>query len=121
MSTPTTSRTCGASANASAPAPQPESSARSSPDGSTKRTIFSSSSAARSSWWAAMRSAVLPNRSCVASCIVERLLPGDDRTGRTLLLDLGEQAPDLRSWREVQLVSAQERLGRLVAARLLDG
>ncbi len=49
MSTPTTSRTRGASAKASAPVPVPESSARSSPVGATKRTIRGSSSAARAS------------------------------------------------------------------------
>ena len=54
-----------------------------------------------------MRSAVLANRSCVASCIVERLLPRGDRTGRPLLLDLGEQPPDLGPGRQAELVSAQ--------------
>src|SRR5919201_2828946 len=120
-STPTTSRTCGASANASAPEPVPESSARSSPLGATKRTTRCSSSAARASCNAATRSAVFANRSRVASCIVERLLLRDDRTGRAFFLDRGEQPADLRPGRQPELVSAQERLVRVAHARLQDG
>src|SRR5919199_732410 len=121
MSTPTTSRTCGASANASAPEPVPESSARSSPFGATNRTTSSSSAAARASCSSATRSAVLANRSRVASCILERLLLRGDRTHRPFLRDLREQPPDLGAGWKPQLVPAQERLGRLVAPRFLDG
>src|SRR5262245_37251699 len=120
-STATTSRTCGASANARAPAPAALSSARSSPLSSAKRTIFASSSAARASWSAATRSAVLANRSCAASCIVERLLLRRDRTRRPLLVDLREQAADLRPRRQTELVAPQQRLRGLDSPRLLDG
>src|SRR5512132_542850 len=120
-STATTSRTCGASANASAPAPAALSSARSSPLSSAKRTIFASSSAARASWSAATRSAVLANRSCAASCIVKRLLLRRDRTRRPLLVDLREQAADLRPGRQAELVAPQQRLRGVVPPRLLDG
>src|SRR4051795_7058727 len=119
-STATTSRTWRASANASAPAPLPESSARSSPLGAANRTTFASSSAARASCSAAIRSAVLANRSCVASCIVERLLPRGDRTGGPLLLDLGQETADLGPRGEVELVAAQQGLGGIPLARPLD-
>src|SRR5947209_5948803 len=121
MSTPTTSRTRGASAKASAPVPVPESSARSSPLGATKRAILGSSPAAWASWCSPIRSAVLPNRSRVASCIVERLLLRGDRTRRSFFRDLLQQAADLRAGRETQLVASQERLCRISAARLFDG
>src|SRR5215211_2386097 len=119
-STATTSRTCGASASARAPAPAALSSTRSSPSSSAKRTTFASSSAARASWSAATRSAVLPNRSCAASCIVERLLLRSDRTRRPLLLDLREQAADLRPRRQAELVAAQQGLCKVVSPRRLD-
>src|SRR5690242_5460838 len=118
MSTPTTSRTCGASAKASAPEPVPESRARSSPDGATKRRMSFSSEAARASCSSPIRSAVLANRSCVASCIVERLLLRGDRTHGPFLRDLRQQSPDLRARRETELVAADQRLGRLEAAGL---
>src|SRR4249919_1014102 len=66
-----------------------------------------------------MRSAVLPNRSRVASCIVESLLPGGDRTRRALLVDLREQAADLGARRQAELVAAHQRLGRIVSPGLL--
>jgi hypothetical protein len=56
----------------------------------------------------------------VASCIVEGLLPGGDRTGGPFLLDLGEQAADLRTGWKIELVAAEQRLGGVVAARPLD-
>ena len=121
-STATTSRTCGASAKASAPAPVPESSTRSSPVGcdEAERPSPRARPPARPG---ARRPAQpsSPNRSRVASCIVERLLLRGDRTRRPLLLDLGEQAADLRARRQAELLAADERLGRLGAARLLDG
>src|SRR5947209_5990618 len=115
MSTPTTSRTRGASAKASAPVPVPESSARSSPLGATKRAILGSSSAAWASWCSPIRSAVLPNRSRVASCIVERLLLRGDRTRRSFFRDLLQQAADLRAGRETQLVEPPVAAGREAA------
>src|SRR5256885_11015837 len=69
-----------------------------------------SSEAARASCSSATRSAVLANRSRVASCIFERLLLRGDRTRRLLLRDLGEQPADLGTGGKAELVPAQERL-----------
>src|SRR4029453_9165562 len=112
--------TWGARAKARAPAPLPESSARSSPLGATKRTTFSSSSGARSSCSAAIRSAVFANRSRVASCIGQRFLLRGDRTRGPLLLDLREQAADLGPRRAAELAAAEQGLGRLLAPRGVD-
>jgi hypothetical protein len=67
MSTPTTSRTCGARASANAPAPVPMSRTRSSPFGASRLTRRSSVSAARASCSAATSSAVSANRLWTAS------------------------------------------------------
>ena len=87
-STPTTSRTYGASANARAPVPVPESSARSSPAGWTNRLTRSVNAARRLSSSSASRPAVLLQRSPDK---LQRLLSRRDRPRRALLGDQLEQ------------------------------
>src|SRR4051794_2015635 len=70
MSTPTTSRTSGASANASVPAPVPTSSARSSPRGATNERSCSRTVSTCWSACAATRSAVAPKRARTSSAFV---------------------------------------------------
>src|SRR5207247_2139866 len=52
---------------------------------------------------------------------LERLFTRREEPGGALLLDRGEQSSDLRPRRQAELVASQERLVRVVRARVLDG
>src|SRR6476619_2968954 len=108
-----TSATYGERAKASAPVPVPASSARSVPDGWTKRRTRSVRSARRSSSSSAICAAVSAHRF---SDKLQRLLSRRDRARCALLRDELEQSPDFRALGNAHLVAAQERPGRLVLA-----
>src|SRR5579859_1143284 len=124
-SSATTSPTSGASARASAPVPAPESITRSSPPSGTNSRTASRSASRRPCSFAATRSAVLANRLRTASAWassdkLQRLLSRRDRARCALLGDQLEQPSDLGSGREAELVTAEERLGRIGRAGLLE-
>ena len=119
-STATTSRTCGASAKASAPAPLPESSTRSSPPARRSADLLLE-----------LRGARVLQRGDPLSRLREPLPRGvvHSRAPPPWSRSYRRPAPP-RSRRaggrspgpggKLELVAAQERLGRIVGARLLD-